>query len=69
MIWRWLNGVLGDQLLVGHMPVVGHRFIRRRDLKPLPALLEEAVHGPLRVKDAPVDSHVVGYLFSDLLAG
>jgi len=51
------------------MPVIGHRFIRCRDLNPVPALLEEAVHRPLRVKYGPVDPHVAGYPFSDLLAG
>ena len=61
--------VQGDELLVGHMPVVRHRLIRRRDLNPVPALLEETVHRPLRVKDGPVDPHVAGYPFSDLLAG
>jgi len=55
--------------LVGHVPVVGHRLVRRRDLNPVPALLEEAVHRPLRVKYGPVDPHVIGYPFSDLLAG
>ena len=50
------------------MPVVRHRFIRRRDLNPVPALLEEAVHRPLRVEYGPVDPHVVGYPVADLLA-
>jgi len=55
--------------LVGHVPVVRHRFIRRRDLNPGNALLEEAVHRPLRVKYGPVDPHVAGYPVADLLAG
>jgi len=55
--------------LVGHMPVVRHRFIRRRDLNSVPALLEEAVHRPLRVKYGPVYADVVQNPFSDLLAG
>jgi len=58
-----------EKLLVGHVPVVRHRFIRRRDLNPVPALLEETVHRPLRVEYGPVDPHVVQDPVSDLLAG
>jgi len=67
--WGSRRLVQGGQLLVGHMPVVGHRLVRRRDLNPVPALLEEAVHRPLRVQYGPVDPHVVQNPFSDLLAG
>jgi len=50
------------------MPVVRHPLIWRRNLNPGKALLEEAVHRPLRVKYGLVDPHVVRYPVADLAA-